>query len=149
VDAGFISGIAANVASAPQGATVTILPCTVTEGAVRSLSGAEGYQVNTVGTPGQRIATAFSPSARFVSESQSTLQSLFDQIGSRPDRDALFDRAAKMMPQDFTDLYQKELRPPVGPQGAFLAAKNLYLPGAASSGPRYDSLIQVLQTVLK
>ena len=45
VDAGFISGIAANVASVPAGTTVKIEPCPTTVGVTKSTSETRNYEV--------------------------------------------------------------------------------------------------------
>lgn len=59
VDAGFISGTAANVASAPSNATVVIAPSPA--GATPKLAKAaelSGFEVKTVGSPGDRVSAA-------------------------------------------------------------------------------------------
>ncbi len=60
-DAGFISGIAANVAAAPDNATVVIVPAPVAREVPSGLREQPVFSVETKGNPGERIAAAVTP----------------------------------------------------------------------------------------
>lgn len=147
VDAGFISGTAADVASAPDDCKVVILPPRAEEG-VQAEKGAS-YSVETKGGAGERIARAFQPSARFLTESQMKLQQLIDRVLSQSNKETLFEQAARILPPDFNAYYQKARQAGAPARVAFLAAKNRYLEGETTEGPKHDKLIQALQAVLK
>ncbi len=140
VEAGFIAGTAANVAAAPSNATVIITSPAGTN-----------FVVNTQGSPGRRIATAFKPTARFVSADQAEMQELLDQIMAKPDpgRSALFEQAAKALPADFETIYASRISQGLPPRVAFLSAKNRYLGDELAEGPKHQRIIEALKSVVK
>jgi hypothetical protein len=117
------------------------------------LTGTAATKIRRAGTETTgTILRSFTPSPRFATAEQATLQSLMDQALTRSDHQQtiVFDRAASIMGDNFGADYQRKIAGGLPPHVAFAATKNTFLGNELTSGrgPKYDRLIEALQLAL-
>jgi hypothetical protein len=130
-DSAFITGMAANVAAAPDGMEVHVV-APEASGGVETMDAEQAatlpaqvkIQVN--GDPGERIAAALSSAQVF-----DVLQALFDRASQldHAGQDAVFDSAAQNMSTPFKAEYKRMLDKGQSPRRAFDLAKIPYVSG--------------------
>ena len=127
-----ISGTAAIVASAPTNATVR-----VTE------SDASVLELQTRGTPGQRIATALTSVA--LSAQQLDQVDLINRVAGEKNADAVFSAAAKKMSNRFQTLFRQNIASHDPVPRAFRRATFLYQNEVDDSRTRVAETVAALQ----
>jgi hypothetical protein len=100
----------------------------------------------------QDIAAVVGGSARFVTTDQRDLQSAIDAIDARgPAAAADYERAARILPEDFQKLYDDRHAKGLPERVAFLSAKNNYLESesTAGQGPRFRQVVEALRAAVQ
>jgi hypothetical protein len=153
-DSAFVTGVAANVATAPDNATVVIVPgkhAVAVRDAESSLvaktaAAHEGFAVKTEGNPGERLSAAL---VGFLAPTQLEVANGID-FGvalSGKKRQAYFDAVAARLPIGFQDTYETLKRDSHLPADeAFRAASRSFLaPERKGVGPRHTMMVEALR----
>lgn len=136
VDAAFISGTAAVVASVPDNTKVV----------VRDADGP--FDLVTDGSAGARIAAAFEPTLRFPTVEISELHALLGRVYERDDHETYAEIIDSLSP-DARVKFDQRLADDESPRLAFKRTKDWYLLEEFGEGPRHNRLIAALRGALE